>query len=276
MKRTYQVRFARPVVGKEATPLAPKLQQLFKVYGPHLPAQVCGGDRFQVRDLVRTGTVWHGVFGKLRDDAPHLVNGANEERELPLHDGDRLLEKCHFLYRERSNLLVWQLNRASGGMSRLENYLSLASEAVVLVPVLMNTAELEDALRHRIYEISYGYDRPPVMDANAPAWNQRQFDKMKAMEAGHAKFLFRAARKGQLAEGAKDMVRDAFGLNGIKKIRVRLTDESDPIDLFAAPLKHKISVEVLGRYPAAKEVFAELENAYDHNRNLIDAGNAPS
>ncbi|CAM5787538.1 DUF6731 family protein [Ottowia pentelensis] len=275
-KRTFQVRFARPVVGADAAPLAPTLRELSGAHGAHLPAHDVGGERYQVRDLVRTGSVWRGVFGKLRDDAPHLVNGADEERELPLADGDRLLEKCHWLYRERGNLLVWQLNRASGGLTRFENYLSHLTGVLVQAPPIMNTGQIEEVLNHRVYEISYGYDRPPALDAGAPRWNQQQFDKMRALDAGHAKFEFRAQRKGQLTERAKEMVREAIGLTGVRKVRVRLTDHDDPIELFAAPLKDKISVEVLGRYPAASDVFAELEDAYDRNRSHIGAADAPA
>ena len=110
-KRKYQVRFSRPVVGEKATPLSGILGELHLAHGAHLLALDLSGERYQVRDLQKVGRVWKGTFGKLRDDAPHLVNSDNEEKELDLDDGDRLLEKCHFLYRELGNLLVWQLNK---------------------------------------------------------------------------------------------------------------------------------------------------------------------
>lgn len=55
----------------------------------------------------------------------------------------------------------------------------------------------------------------------------------------------------------------------MEKIRVRLTDEADPIELFAAPLKDKIVVEQRGRYPTAADVFSELERAYDRNLGAL-------
>lgn len=268
-KRSFQVRFARPVVGKDGKPLSLKLSVLFKEHGEHLPAQDLSGDRYQVRDLERIGRVWKGTFGKLRDDAPHLVNKSGEEKELDLKDGDRLLEKCHFLYREATNLLVWQLNRSSGGMTRFQEYLSHLTEEAVLVPPIMNTGKLEEILSRNIYEISFGYDKPPTLDARAPKWNQHQFDTMKQMNAGYGKFEFRADRGEQLSARAKALVRQALGMNGVEKMRVRLTDESDPIDLFSAPLKDKITVNQLGRYPAAADVFRELEGAYDRNQSAL-------
>lgn len=274
-KRKYQVRFARPLVGKAAGTLSSALSALHANHGEHLPAIDFSGERYQVRDLNKVGRVWKGTFGKLRDDAPHLVTSADEEKELELEDGDRLLEKCHFLHRELGNLLVWQVNRASGGMSRFEEYMSRLQGEPVLVAPISNEGKIEEILGRSIYEVSYSFDRPPSLDARSPKWNQDQFTTMKQIDAGHAKFDFRAERGGQLSRKVKAMVRQALRLSGVEKIRVRLTDESDPIELFAAPLKDKIQVEQMGRYPRAADVFSELEDTYERNRTALTAGGAP-
>lgn len=274
-KRRYQVRFSRPIVGKSGDPLSGILGPLHQTHGTHLPALDLSGDRYQVRDLQKVGRVWKGVFGKLRDDAPNLVNSADEERELALEDGDRLLEKCHFLYREIGNLLVWQLNRTAGGMSRFEDYMSRLHGEPVLAPAITNAGRIDEILNRSIYEVSYSFDRPPSLDARSPRWNQEQFNTMKHINAGHAKFAFRAERGGQLSTAVKVMVRKALGLTGVEKIRVRLTDDADPIELFVAPLKDKIEVEQVGKYPSASTVFSELEQAYERNRAAFAAGDSP-
>lgn len=270
-KRKYQVRFARPAVGQSAGSLSIVLGSLHTAHGQHLPAIDLSGDRYQVRDLHKVGRVWKGTFGKLRDDAPHLVTSADEEKELELDDGDRLLEKCHFLHRELGNLLVWQINRASGGMSRFGDYMSQLHGEPVLVPTISNEGRIEEILNRSIYEVSYSFNRPPSLDARSPKWNQHQFNTMKQIDAGYAKFDFRAERGGQLSSGVKAMVQQALRLSGVEKIRVRLTDEADPIELFAAPLKDKIHVEQFGRYPKAADVFSELEDAYERNRAALAA-----
>ena len=271
-KHTYQVRFSRPVVGQQGQVLSVVLTSLQQQHGTHFPALDAGGDRYQVRDLRKVGRVWQGTFGKLRDDAPHLVTASNEERELALEAGARLLEKCHFLYRELGNLLVWQFNRASGGMARFEAYMGQLCGEPVLVPAISNTRRIEEVLERNIYEVSWSFDRPPSLDGAAPQWNQDQFNTMKQMDAGHAKFDFRAQRGGQLSGAVKAMMRQALGLAGVEKIRVRLTDESDPIELFAAPLKDKIELSQSGRYPAAADVFTALEDAYDRHRSHLGDG----
>lgn len=273
--RKYQVRFSRPVVGKKARPLSGVLSKLHSEQGTHFHPLDLSGERYQVRDLQKVGRVWKGTFGKLRDDAPHLVTSANVEKELDLDDGDRLLEKCHFLYRELGNLLVWQLNRASGGMSRFEEYMSRLQEEPVLVPPIANTAKIEEVLGRNIYEISYSFDRPPSLDKTSPTWSQQQFNTMKQIDAGFAKFDFRADRGGQLSAEVKKMIRQALGMTGVEKIRVRLTDESDPVELFAAPLKDKIEVQQQGRYPAAADVFSNLEEAFERNRAVLTVDPEP-
>ncbi len=43
--RNFQVRFSRPVIGKDGAPLSSKLTELFNTYGEHLPALDLSGDR---------------------------------------------------------------------------------------------------------------------------------------------------------------------------------------------------------------------------------------
>ena len=95
---------------------------------------------------------------------------------------------------------------------------------------------------------------------------------MSDIHAAHAKFLFRAPRSSSLTQQAKKMVKGLLGANGVEKIKVRLTDESEPIELFMAPLKDKITVQLNGSYPSSKEVFQELETSYQRKKGLIPRG----
>lgn len=249
--------------------MAPKLRASVELHGPHLPVIELGSEKFQMRDLQHIGTVWKGTFVKLRDDAPHVRAANNQERELELQDGDYIIEKCHFLLRERENILVWQTNRSAGGLSRAQEYLSQLFDAVVTLPQVMNDAELDRVMAGQLYEVDFAYARPAGLPSGSPRWSQDAFDMMSGIDAAHAKFTLRAPRRGSLAQAAKQMVRQLMAAQGAEKIRVRLTDESDPVELFMAPLKDTIRVELLGRYPAAARVFEELEAAYDRQRDSI-------
>ncbi|MDO8775803.1 MAG: hypothetical protein Q7K57_45300 [Burkholderiaceae bacterium] len=165
--------------------------------------------------------------------------------------------------------MIWQVNRAAGGLTRAENYLSQIFETATLLPMVMNEAELDRVMAGQLYEIDFAYDRPASLTSNAPVWNQNEFNMMSTVGAAYAKFTLRAPRRGHLMDAAKNYVRQVLATNGTKKIRVRLTDESDPIELYMAPLKDGFQIDFLGRYPAAKDVYSELEEAFDRQQESI-------
>lgn len=267
--KLFRVFFARTAFGQKAGAIAPRLARAVQDHGSNLPVLDLSGDKHQMRDLQQTGTVWKGTFVKLRDDAPHVVAADDRERELDLDDGDYLIEKCHFLLRERGNVLVWQTNRSAGGLSRAQEYLGALFEDVVALPQVMNDAELETVLNGQLYELDFAYDRPAVIPGQAPQWNQDAFDMMANIDAAHAKFTLRAPRNGSLGERIKQMVRQLLNTPGTGKVRVKLTEDKELVELFMAPLKDIIRVEMFGRYPRANDVFAELEQAYGRQRENI-------
>lgn len=263
--KPFRVYFARTSVGEDAHPLGTEFDRAFAEHGTNLPVCDLASEKFQVRDLAKVGTVWKGSFVKLRDDAPHVVAADDLEHELELEEGDRIIEKCHFQLRTRGNVLVWQNNRTVGGFSKAESYFSQCLDTTVLLPQVMNDAELERVLQGQLYELDFVYDRPPVRPDAAPQWNQNAFDMMSSVEAAHAKFTLRAPRGGGLAKNSVNVVKQLLRAHGTGKIRVRLTDETDAIELFMAPLKDRISVAMLGRYAVAGSVHEGLEEAYNRN-----------
>ena len=144
--KSFKVFFTRTSVGVDGVALAAVIQTAVSQHGLNLPIIDLSGEKFQIRGMARVGSVWKGTFVKLRDDAPHVVAADDQERELNLEDGDHLIEKCHFIYRERGNVLVWQANRSAGGLSRVEDYLSALLAQVVTLPPVMNDAEIEQVL----------------------------------------------------------------------------------------------------------------------------------
>jgi len=237
-----------------------------------LPIADIQNDKYQIRDLEKVGRVWKGAFAKLRDEAPHIVSADNTESAIPLGEDDHILEKCFFLYREESNVLIWQYHKSAGGISRAADYLSKAAGEMITLPYIQDIDKLEDALRKPIYEIEFDYARPPGEQPSAgpPVWDQAQFDAMAHLDAAKARFMVRAPRRGRLsAERAKQYLLGLLGRPGTDKVRIRLTGEENPIDLFLSPVHDKIELELVGSYPDAGDVFVGLENAYDRQRDRI-------
>lgn len=267
--KVFTVLFARTSVGPDGVSLLPLLAASMQEHGANLPVLDLSGDKFQMRDLRKVGVVLRGTFVKLRDDAPHVLAANNQERELDLEDGDHLIEKCHFLLRERGNVVVWQANRSAGGLTRAQEYLSVLLDQVVGLPLVMNDAEIDQVLNGNLYELDFAYDRPESIPGQAPRWNQNAFDMMAGVDAAHAKFTLRAPRNGSLSDRIKQMVREVVGAPGTGKVRVKLTEDKELVELFMAPLKDSIRVEMFGRYPSAASVYQELEEAFDRQREFI-------
>lgn len=271
-KKHFKVYFVRPSVGRKGATLKELIASLSKENGRHLPTEDIQNDKYQIRDLERVGKVWKGVFAKLRDEAPHIVGADNTESAIPLGEDDHILEKCFFLYREESNVLVWQYHKSAGGLSRAADYLSATAGEVVTLPYIQDSDKLEDVLRKPIYEIEFDYarssgERPA---SGPPSWDQAQFDTMAHLDAAKAKFMVRAPRSGRLsADRAKQFLLGLVGRPGTGKVRIRLTGEENPIDLFLSPVHDKIEIELSGSYPDAADVFAGLEKAYDRQRDRI-------
>lgn len=269
--KTFKVYFANTQVGnKKQTSITKCLTQAHEQHGKHLPAMDLSNERFQVRDLQKVQRVWMGTFAKLRDELPHVVRASNNaEREIDVEDDEHVVEKCHFVYRERANVVVWQLNKNAGGLTRFANYLSRVFDNVVTVNQVMNEAQLDRILSREIHEISFKYAKPKSRPTDSPPWTQHEFDKMNSIGASEAVMQLRAPRRRSLGANAGAWVRAALGVDAIERVKVKLTDESDPIELFTAPLKSHITVKMKGRYPVVQSVYEGLESSYDEHKDNI-------
>jgi hypothetical protein len=267
--KKFKVHFTTTTLGNQAQSIDTALANAVQMYGANLPAKNLDGDEFQFRELVKVGSVWTGVFARLRIDAPHIVDASDREREIDLEAGDRIVDKCHFIYRAASNILIWQVNKTAGGLSKAQAYLSQIFQNYVDLPQIMNEDDIDRVLAGQLYEVTFGYARPESLTEKAPTWNQNAFNMMSDVHAAQAKFMLRAPRGGGLAKSAKQMVKELLGGDGIGKIRVRLTDESDPIELFMAPLHDSVQIAMLGQYPNAREIYVALEAAFDRQKNKI-------
>lgn len=269
--KTFQVRFTGTAVGtEEVTTLDPHLVSLTFEHGSNLPEVEFGGEGFQVRELLKVGQVWKGSFAKLRTDAPHVVDSADNEHELELEEGDRIVDKALFLFYANTNVLVWQTNRNAGSIGKLCEYLGRICGTYVDLPWALDTHSLEEALSRDIHEVHFTYIRPQIVEEDAPQWRQAAFDLIRSVQGAVGKFVVRAGRQESLGGRIKQMLPSALQSQHTKKIRVKFTDEpANLVDLFLSPIKDHITVPMLGRYPVAARVYEELAEAYGRQIHRI-------
>jgi hypothetical protein len=276
--KAYKVHFTRSSIGEDGKGrLGQGLAMSLESHGMHLPKRQLESEWYQVRDLQYVGTVWKGTFAHLRPDAPHLVDRGGTEREIRLGPDDHVLDKCHFLYHSRDDVLVWQISRSAGGLTKLAQYLSELWPPIVVLPYICDLERLERILAGDVYELQFSYARPAVGEQSAPKWTNRIFDTLAAVHGAKAQVRLTAERRGSLAQEAKQWIHSMISGSAFSHVKVRMTDETSLVDLVMAPMKDQIHVPLIGRYPPPGQVFVELEQAYDRKREQIgrqhDLGN---
>lgn len=270
--KSYSVRFANTNIGADPADqeqlrdiLGRLVTQHGQADGPshHLPAIEMEGEHFQVRSLTRIGRFWRGSFARLRDEAPHVIGATNVEREIDLEVGDRILEKTYFLYYEDTDVLVFQMSRNVGYLTRFAHYWSrLLGGTYVDLPPIIDALRLQEILDSGIREINFTYSRAAGDQAGGPRWTQRAMDMLRPVHGAMGKFTLRAPRGGILGGTISDLVRWAAHGGEVQKAKVLLQDEKDPIDLFLDPVKVRIDVRMNGSYPDERSAIEQLGEAY--------------
>jgi hypothetical protein len=268
--KPFKVHFTRSSIGDDGKgKLGQSLAAWFASHGAHLPKWQLESEWYQVRDLKLVGEVWMGTFAHLRPDAPHVVDEGDREREILLGPQDHVLDKCHFIYRSSSDVLVWQVSRSAGSLTKLAQYLSELGGTIANLPYICDLERLEQILGGQVYEIQFSYARPLVKQESAPQWTNRIFDTLSDVHGARAQVRLTAERRGALSDRAKQWIHSMIGGPGFEHVKVRLSDETSLVDLVMAPMKERIQVPLIGRYPAPGQVFVELEAAYDRKREQI-------
>jgi hypothetical protein len=278
--KAYTVRFANSNVGKKLEDnrqLRDILDYLINdrgvkdAVGHHLPPVELEGDHFQVRNLLKVGQCWRGCFARLRDEAPHVIDAQNKEKQLNLQVGDRILEKTYFLYYEDSDILVFQMSRNVGYLTKFAHYWSsLFAHEYVDFPPAVDRNQLQHVLNSEIRYVEFTYACPPVGDSRSgPKWTQRAIDMLRPIHGAVGKFTMRAPKNSVLGGHIKELIKWMANRGEVERAKVLLQDEKDPIDLFIDPIKVKITVPLHANYPDEKAVIEELAEAYSDQHSRL-------
>jgi hypothetical protein len=273
MTKKYKVLFFSTIIGNTGTPLRDALPNPL-VTGLSVPAQLAAhsieGIEYQVRDFTKIGTsqVWKGVFGKLRDDAPHVVNAAGQESSLSLLATDRLLEKCHFLYFASHDILVWQVNNEVAYVGKFTIYLGLLLNTYVAANAVVGTSALQRVIQGSVKTIECKVATPRVPLSNIPNYSQPMFDLMNDVQGSSIKINISAGRSS-LSANVKRLIQWASGNPDTKSLKVKLDGESEPIDLLVNRISGSINVNLIGHYPDPVDVFNGLDTAFTDNRDEL-------
>jgi hypothetical protein len=233
----------------------------------NLQSHAIDGHEFQIRDLHKIGQsqVWLGVFGRLRDDAPNVVNAQGQESVIPLAPTDRLLEKCHFLYMANHDILVWQVNNDVAYISKFTAYLGLLLNSAVFVNTIVGTNALQRVIAGTVKSIECKVATPRIPLTATPSYSQPMFDLMNSVQGSTIKVNISAGR-GSLAGNVRRLINWAMVNPETKTLRAKIEGEQEPIDLLVDRVSDSIRVQLYGHYPNPSDVFAGLDQAFTDNR----------
>ncbi|WP_395701242.1 DUF6731 family protein [Aquabacterium sp.] len=239
-----------------------------------LPLEAGEEEKYQIRSVQRMpggGQAFKAVFGRCRfGERP--VQGAEDgkEEDVELKPGHGLVEKNHFLFFGRRNLVVYQRNPGGSHYSRFQRYLrQVTHRNVTLAPILTSDA-YERVLSGgdaRILDISFQQPRDPTFYADTTTADAIAL--VKKVGALNCRMRFsvgrtRARLMGKMKDAAVILAR-----HGLARVaRVTLEDEKEPIDLIADRIIETISVRLQdnGR-PDPEDLYAALNEAMDKRRD---------
>lgn len=229
-------------------------------------------DNFQLRELNKSGKFWWGCFGRLRKDAPNVVNSATgAESTLKLGKDDKLLEKSYFFYSEQENVLLWHVNNAAGGVAIFKDYLRKVSSLYVRTEYILDPAQLSALLYGDVKEIIVDIADLSPQNMQLLGWNNAAMRLLQGTGAGSIKLELKAPAAGKLTKRLIRPLVEGIANSALPKKHLKIKSGlmTDPVDIFLNTLKDSISYNKAGHYPVAVSIIAQLKSCYLRNKGKV-------
>ena len=228
----------------------------------------------QTRDVRRiSGKRIDGCFARLKPDAPHVVSAqTGQESQIPLMPGDKILDKSYFLYYEAASLLVYQMNRDGGSVTKFVEYLNhlLPSPTIVCREDIIRPGFFEKVETHPIKWFDVTFVKPRNMQNVDPGdWTDNTISGLNGINADRIKIRVSAPRQETLGTKAKKAITRMFQQGDPVGLKVQLEDIEEPIDLFSEVVQSSIEVTLTDGYPNPKSIIAALGDAYSNSKELL-------
>lgn len=236
----------------------------------HLPKVEFDENNYQIRDLVISEFEWRGVFGRLRPDAPNEVDVNDYESKLTLKPKSFLIEKVHFIYKPKHDILIWQINTDVGFTGKFEFYLLRILTDNLFVYAIPRGSSLDKVLSGEVKYYEVKVAMPKTKISKVPKYEQQTFDLMKGVGGATINYKI-SALNGILNGNIYDRIRSILSSDSTKSLKVKLAEDDEPIDLFIDRISDRMSVNLIGHYPDPNDIFNRLNYAFDRNKSdLMD------
>ncbi len=243
-------------------------------------------DFLVVKDLEswNNGRNFKGVFGKIRmRDLPHKADRRGHEEDIRLGRDEGLIEKNHFIFTARRQLLIYQENFHGSFASSMANYLTRFSRRTVSFGPVLNPGAMARLMRAgtevRKLDLSVARPRNPEMFPR-DNFSREVLQLMASGDAATISIHMSANGPGQRGNRLSNRVRRAMKdlVEGDHARKAYVEVESDegrtfPIDLLVDRIRVRKEVEMdgRGRYPVTDRMYEALEGARRDSQGLLDA-----
>jgi len=242
-----------------------------------------GGFRREFYGLTMNGA--NGCRGSLRkfrnDDLPKISSLGGAELDLPLVDGQGLVEHNCFIYFPKYNVIAIHYNAHANHHSRLTDTLyGLWGTKVELTPLISaDTFQRLNRTGTTLVEIEAKIPKPtnPQLLPQADDFSQRALDLLNLSDADNLTFKIGIDQRysgmnRRLANWLKNSVRTISQYDP-QKLTAKIDENGvvSPIDLIADRIKSTQKVEVTGRYISRDALYQAIEQAYTEVESEIDA-----
>lgn len=280
MIKTYRVRFFRVAVydrdGERLDIAASGTAVANALTSANPLPQICliPGYDHQARDIVRVAQDrFEGSFAKLRPDAPHIVRG-NTEQRIQLLPGDKVVDKSYLIFFPRVSMLVFQINRDGGSITRFFEYLNrlLPDGYLAIREDIIQPGALDRLQEHDVKWFDVAFVRPRnVANANPHDWTSRTISGLGGLNAGRVRLRVSAPRGDDLGGGIVDFLQGLFRFGEPVGLRAKLEDIESPIDLLAEVVQGDIHVTLHNGYPQPAAVLQAMIDCYAQQRDRLQA-----
>lgn len=226
------------------------------------------GSDYQLRGVSLKDGKYIGHLVRFRDDRPIAGSRVHEEEKpVELAEGEEVIDKNHFtLYKKGSAfVLAYQSTMEGGTAQALGRYLAgIADKQTMITVADLVTEETLDALLRgrRVQYVEFRIAKPTAkkyMPDPEDTWTQQAIDFMDTSGATRfqAKVVTYSQKKGLFTDIVPKL-RLLSNSKQTKKLKVKVSDQAEPIDLFADRIKDKISVHMNDGVISSADVHAEM------------------
>lgn len=229
------------------------------------------GYRVELREISHTDDVFTGCVAKCREDAPPLRKADGKQVLQHLSEGETFLEKNYFRYERSSRILIWQFNLSGNGYTAFGQMLSvLAGKTYTFScsPIIHEqvlTADVEIEFVDFTVSRPRGKRQMQALAGEDPAdWGGlNPFRSMREMGAQRFQGKFTCKRNRTLGEQAIKLVTALSTRGRTLKLKLKLADMPEPIDVLTSRFKSKQFVNYRGHHLDPAHMLNALERAWD-------------